>query len=54
MRTKKIAINRPENENQQGIAVRVANNGKARLLVAPKRTNDLRVGLIIAEPLIDG
>lgn len=54
MKTKKIAMNRLENENQQGIAVHVANNGKAQLLVASKRTNDLRVRLIIVDSLIDG
>lgn len=57
MKTKKIAMNSSENENQQEpykIAVHVTNNGKARLLVASKRTNDLRVGLIIVDSLIDG
>lgn len=54
MKTKKIAMNSPENENQQEIVIYVTNNGKARLLVASKRTNDLRVGLIIVDSLIDG
>jgi len=50
MRT--ITMNRPwKMKTNEGAAVRVANNGKARLLVASKRTNDVRVGLIIVGPL---
>jgi len=45
-------MNRPwKMKTNEGAAVRVANNGKARLLVASKRTNDVRVGLIIVGPL---